>query len=130
MIPVAKFGCFRVCYNEGESGGRRLWPVKTARVDLAGLIEDRDQLSAEAVQLYGRACRGDRQEVRASAHRAQAGGAIPSRRVGGAGRGAPRRRRANDARERCDRCACTFGRPATRDRRADDVSPIRPASFN
>jgi predicted P-loop ATPase len=38
-------------YLKSQTGNRRFWPVKTGKIDLKGIRDDRDQLWAEAAQI-------------------------------------------------------------------------------
>ena len=42
----------RDTYLKDSTGGRRFWPIRVSRIDVDGVMEERDQLFAESVHLY------------------------------------------------------------------------------
>lgn len=57
QVTIPRTAVFAGTVNHGEylhdtTGARRFWPVRVGAMDIARLVEDRDQLWAEAVALY------------------------------------------------------------------------------
>ena len=53
-------------YLKDETGGRRFWPIKCGVIDLKAIRRDRDQIWAEALELYRAGTRWwltDKQEI-------------------------------------------------------------------
>ncbi len=78
-VEVARQCVFAASTNKNvflrdETGDRRYWPVTCERTDIAALLRDRDQLWAEALQLYKQEYKWwlDTPELRALAESAQA----------------------------------------------------------